>query len=856
MNKKVTLSLLSATVFASMAASAFAAPTQGVYMGGSVDKFYKLDDLFNLSAAAKKQFVVDLNAANPDLDFKNLVFVDFDGKGAKFSEILAAGTLPKAKRDLTKADFEGSYVTVNLDGSNGVSYDPRNDAVDVPTGDLKVESVSAINAKQIQVKFNNAVDEDTALDVTNYSIKLAGASAVAMATSGNNKATAELSEDGKTVTLTLTNALTTTYWGSIADGDVFQVIVDGVKDSAGHELAETVKTVTYTDKEAPTFVSATATAKTTTNKVTLSFSEPIDYSQATVTVNGVAASLSAGTKANEVVVTSGSNLNAGSSYELKLLNFKDAAGNLLTPNPVVTSVTVQADVTAPVVTGVSVVRDSLIEVTFDKSMDPATVNSTSVKLLNTDLATTGITQGTIQPKPNTSNKTFLVPFTAIPFNSNGTFTGVLSFTSAIKDAAGNAFTAKTESVTLTKDTVAPEVVSATYTNKTSYNGVTTTNGAIIVKFNEKIAASAAANTYVVVNDQGAPVSTPIASTAVNPNDATELILVLNAGVATGTKTYTVVMPASAATDLSVSQNASASVHLTVDVSAGGPVANDPTAPVVNTVTPTAATSSTSGTTIAVAFTEAGSGLDPATIQDLNNYRLDGAPLPSGSYVTLSGTTATINIPAGKFAEDKAYAFNINGIKDKAGNVMNPYVGSVNLKDDIKPELTSATLNSNGTVSLGFSEKVNAASGKEADFAVTVNGSLLTGTNKAYTLADGVGSDAGKYVLTVKLATIGKAATAGSYTDPNGGTWTTAGATNVVKFTFVDVDGNQDLSAGDIILTGTDTGATTAIAFSDNAAYDLNNALSVKVGTIASPSLVTDTSNLTNVVKGSKTITVK
>lgn len=145
MNKKVTLSLLSATVFASMAASAFAAPTQGVYMGGSVDKFYKLDDLFNLSAAAKKQFVVDMNAANPDLDFKNLVFVDFDGKGAKFSEILAAGTLPKAKRDLTKADFEGSYVTVNLDGSNGVSYDPRNDAVDVPTGDLKVESVSAIS---------------------------------------------------------------------------------------------------------------------------------------------------------------------------------------------------------------------------------------------------------------------------------------------------------------------------------------------------------------------------------------------------------------------------------------------------------------------------------------------------------------------------------------------------------------------------------------------------------------------------------------------------------------------------------------------------------------------------------------
>ncbi|MED1641970.1 hypothetical protein P4U99_01905 [Brevibacillus agri] len=213
MNKKVTLSLLSATVFASMAASAFAAPTQGVYMGGSVDKFYKLDDLFNLSAAAKKQFVVDLNAANPDLDFKNLVFVDFDGKGAKFSEILAAGTLPKAKRDLTKADFEGSYVTVNLDGSNGVSYDPRNDAVDVPTGDLKVESVSAINSTSIKVNFNAALAGTETRD--NFTV--------------TNKATGEkqyiksvtFAEDKKSATVSFYDALktATTYTVTYKNGD-------------------------------------------------------------------------------------------------------------------------------------------------------------------------------------------------------------------------------------------------------------------------------------------------------------------------------------------------------------------------------------------------------------------------------------------------------------------------------------------------------------------------------------------------------------------------------------------------------------------------------------------------------------
>lgn len=229
MNKKVTLSLLSATVFASMAASAFAAPTQGVYMGGSVDKFYKLDDLFNLTAEAKKQFVTNLNTANPDGDFNNLVFVDFDGKGAKFSEILAKGTLSKAKRDLTKTDFEGSYVTVNLDGSNGVSYDPRNDAVDVPTGDLKVESVSAIDANSFKVTFNKEVQ---AVLPANFVVtdKATG--------TRNYVQNAVLADDKKSATVTVYDAL--------ADGKAYVVETSGIKGADGVEMTSDSDEFTYT----------------------------------------------------------------------------------------------------------------------------------------------------------------------------------------------------------------------------------------------------------------------------------------------------------------------------------------------------------------------------------------------------------------------------------------------------------------------------------------------------------------------------------------------------------------------------------------------------------------------------------
>jgi len=43
--KQLTLSVLSTALVASMAASAFAAPKAGVYIGGNVDKYYSFSAL-------------------------------------------------------------------------------------------------------------------------------------------------------------------------------------------------------------------------------------------------------------------------------------------------------------------------------------------------------------------------------------------------------------------------------------------------------------------------------------------------------------------------------------------------------------------------------------------------------------------------------------------------------------------------------------------------------------------------------------------------------------------------------------------------------------------------------------------
>lgn len=202
MNKKVALSILSATVVASMASSAFAAPKSGVYLGGDVDRYYELRDLFNLTDAGNKKFAADMAA----ITFDKLIYVDFDGKGASLRDIMN-GELSKVKRDLKESDFEGVYTKSNLDGSNGDTYDPRKDATPV-TGDLKVESVSAISKTTLKVNFNKAVDS-----VAKENFSIAGAVVNA----------ATLSEDKKSVTLSVSGLTYETEYTVVAAN----ILVDG-----------------------------------------------------------------------------------------------------------------------------------------------------------------------------------------------------------------------------------------------------------------------------------------------------------------------------------------------------------------------------------------------------------------------------------------------------------------------------------------------------------------------------------------------------------------------------------------------------------------------------------------------------
>ena len=707
----------------------------------------------------------------------------------------------------------------------------------------EVESVSAINAKQIEVKFNKTVSQATAEDENNYLVRLS-TSVAATDLDALTTAEAELQADGKTVVITANGTRDIETAFGVQAGAVFEFIVDGVKTTDGTSVPKASHNLKVNDEVAPTFVSTSASAKTTTNQVTVTFSEPVVATSGVVKVNGSFGSVAPGSTPNSVTVTTGSNLEAGKSYEVEVLNFVDYAGNFLTPNPVKTTVTVSANIVAPVVTDVKVVRDNLLEVSFDKAMAPGTISKSTIKLLDgnySDIASANITG--VVAKANTGNKVFQISLDdspALPFN-NGSFTGTLVFTDSITDSVGNKLSQTTRSFTLTRDTVAPAVVSVKHVKANSavganYGGVSLAEGAIVVKFNESISKGTLTGLKLIDNNGVDVTSTYLTGTeltaaAVSSLDSTELVLPLATEVTTasGITSFTLRLVAGSTNDLSLDTNASTAAVNTFATVPGVSSTGDTTAPDVTGVTVG------TGNVIQIAVTEAGS-LDSSTVLNLNNYRIDGAPLPAGTYITVTGSapsyTINLHLPGGSVSESRNYAVNVSGIKDTTGNTMGiKAFNTVALVDDVKPELKTAVLNTNGSLTIGYSE-VLAGVIADSDLAVTLNGKVVdTGS---VTAIAGTGSETGKDVVTVQVSVY------------DGGDSTYGDGNEVL---YIDADGVAGYSAADDILISTGS-YLAAVGGTD---FNLNNATTLKIGTVASPVTADGDSNA---IKGNTVITVK
>lgn len=738
--KAVTAAALAISALTPVAA--FAAENtveNGVY---TTTNFYSLDAFKKLSGSAKAAALTSEGAV-----------------------IVVAGKVYTGANVISLNDSQLDASAVTVDAYNAANDNKLVSGKPIggenQAGELKVESVSAINAKEIAVKFATKVDKSTVDSVTGGATlanvfaftKASGSTAVTLSS-------ATLQADGKTVVLALSAPMDKN------SGYDVTVKADEVKDTEGKVLTtETTKTIHFTDDVKPTVSSVKVNEA---GKIVVKFSEKVN-GDAAFHINGTA--LAAGsisqssTDESEYTLTVPSTVTAGSTIELMVSSATDYASNAM--NIYTTTIPYSYTVVAPKITGITAKSESVIEVAFDKALTAldttVTANEVKVSLNGTNL-TAGTDYNLATASGITDNSKYEITLTATGLAKvypTGTNSATVKVTvEKYKDTLtpANVGVKVEKNITLNKDVTKPAIKgSAQYTAATA-----SAPGTITVNLSEKIAVidgsstpnltTAAANMYVLDTATGVKYTVSGAAAAV-AGDLTfagaaanaEKLVITNGDTTTAALpngSYQLVIEKDTLTDTNYAENTNDKV-----------VANFTVTGSTSTVKPsvkTVAYAAASNNTIVVTYNS--SADTPAGVPvgvsatDGKNYKLNGVALTDAT-ITLDATKqiATIVLPEGKFADSKSQILTISGVKSVDGVAIADYEAVFDVKDNTAPELKSATV-VDGSIILTFNENVDSttlSSGSavafaDTDFVVNVNGLEATGAT-AFTVADVTGN---------------------------------------------------------------------------------------------------------------------
>jgi len=566
-----------------------------------------------------------------------------------------------------------------------------------------VSSVKAINATQIEVAFNTALDttDATANDkVTVGELPLAAP---------------VLSTDGKTITLT-TNSNTPI---DVTNATV-QVLPIKTKADTSLLTAKYVGLLTFKDTVKPTITSVTcATSGSTASTVVVKASEPIAASTTTIKIDGVSQGTIADFAGTNTATITGLALSTTATHTIEILTLTDLAA---TPNVTAytsQSFTVTTDTVKPTVT-LSANSDKTILVTFSKSMDAGTVATALAtgKDVVKDEALATLTHGTATIVDATDNKQFTIAVTDPSiFADTTTRTFTVVFANTIKDSLGNAMAATTQSVVLTKDTTKP-AANAFSVTKDAAGKIT----AIKVNFSEglKAADSGTIDGPTVVNSNGVLVTLPeLTSTAVLAGEKSVTWTCTPTAVS---GVYSFSFGSAIVSDQAETANTNAafsySYNMGTTTTTGfnlATVLNDASTPtpLVNVIKVDYG--------IAV---KGGAVVGSATL--LTSYIMNGRALPDGTTITLSEDQriATITFPSqGIVATDPNAVFTVVGVQSLTGVTVNTHISYVAIVDNTAPTATVVHNATEKTITYTFSEPVKFVNG--ADTLVTSSANLTT-----------------------------------------------------------------------------------------------------------------------------------
>lgn len=363
-----------------------------------------------------------------------------------------------------------------------------------------VTSVYSLSDKQLRIKFSENVNVAPFVTAkANYTIKDSEGTIVyssAVNTAGYSIAS-NVNSDNTLVDVTFTTAL---------PGSNYTIDIKGVKDGAGNEMDAYSTAFVSPDKTAPTLAPSPANkavVNTTNKTIDVFFSEAMDSSTVTTKANYMyqigsdwstvpsSATIDLASNGKSVKITFPGTINIATITDIKVLNVKDVAGNLIKGGSEQTGTPQTATGVAPVIVNASakVVADAdKATVTFSTDQQITAIDKTNFGGILVD---SGSTIGTTDP----DNATVTGKMITLTYNSsNAEFAKIKAAGSTISLATGFNATGTTNEfgdvLTTTNmttdgkkvaDQIAPELI-ANASNPVKVTGANT----ITMEFNEAI----------------------------------------------------------------------------------------------------------------------------------------------------------------------------------------------------------------------------------------------------------------------------------------------------------------------------------------------------------------------------------
>lgn len=639
--------------------------------------------------------------------------------GSADSVKVALGTAAEVAATL-KDDKTFTYTTAKQSPGTYkltvVAYDGTKASVsvtkEVTIGGFVVESATAINGKQIAVKFNKAVQEGVSVGGATYGI--AGTSTAAQTAhvllDNKEPAAASVSSDKTTVTYTFEPFVNNSY---------STLTVSGLKSSSGQTVTSYTAAILKNDTTKPTISGVSYAGKT----ATLTLSEPIPQGMlGTISLNGATISSKTAEDVNAtnnyyVVSTDGHtgyewvtaikvyNLTLGANYSFYLVGGQDNAGNYFDYN---TTLTAPTDTVAPTVASVTS-NGKIITVKFSEPV------STAGAVYNT-------TSGTVGTPVKTLSDDKLTATYEVDWLGTNTFLNTTVVVKGYKDLVGNAGSDYSAAVTLSVDNTAPTVASASYDGANVY-----------VKYSEAVAFNSASqnigvsftSTSNVVSSKswstaGAAVGYDLNNDGDYDDDGENFYIRIPVG-SLDAGSYSLSVPASLAKDLAGNASSSGSASFTVSAgSASG---------IVQLLNVTKDGNS-------VLIFEFNRELAQSAL-DVAKYTINGVALPTGTTVVfiddLKHVKATL--PAGSIPVNGTRVIAVNNIVDTSGNTLDSGAVSktIELKENILPIAQSVVVNSDTQLAVTFSEtlKTSVPVVNDGKVLVYINGSTTATSVTGY-----------------------------------------------------------------------------------------------------------------------------